>query len=350
MASVDGRGDFDALYARYRGLVRRTVRSRLRNPQSAEEAENSTFARLSQIQHKIPTPDDEAERYIVTVAVRTAIDIARREVRQPAPVDPALLPMMSHGAAPLCGQPDVALLRSELRARVIGALSGLQPTHRKALYLHLVEGVSYEEVARSEGVSARSLRESAIRARRRLTHVLDGARDGVPAVVVAASRRLRELSQQVRGPASDWTARVGECAVGYPIALAASLVFAVTVTTPEQSSGPITPHAGVGWSGIATAQTVSTASTGAPTKVSPVVGRAPEARPTTSHHLRGPFASTEASARPESTGYSSRAAVETDPGDGEPTGARLWGSETLPPCESQLGGVYCQARAVLLVP
>jgi RNA polymerase sigma factor (sigma-70 family) len=246
---------FDDVYAAYESLVRRIVRNRLRDHELAEEAFNSTFARLSQLPERLTEAGDGIEAFITHIAIQTSIDVARREARELAtPVDPIELRAVADQHAPLSVQPEVAVLRSELRSRVTGALRGINPDQRKLLYLHEVEGVAYEEIARSAGVSAKALRASAGRARQRLTHVLGAARNGVPGVVLGWSRRVRA---QVENGA-DRLCQLAASGMAQPLLLATAVVVAssipssrsvaalptATLASHSSSVGPTPPHAG----------------------------------------------------------------------------------------------------------
>ena len=55
-------------------------------------------------------------------------------------------------------------------------LMGLQPVERAVLYLHDIEGMTFEEVADAIGISAGNARVTASRARRSLKKLLEGER------------------------------------------------------------------------------------------------------------------------------------------------------------------------------
>jgi RNA polymerase sigma-70 factor (ECF subfamily) len=109
--------------------------------------------------------------WVRVVAVRTAIDLSRRRgERRPQP-EPALL-----------ADPELEYLRDRYReefARAFAAaIAGLPPDSRNLLRLHLVEGISMEELGRQLGVHSTTVLRRVAAARR--------------AIVEAAKEKLRE--------------------------------------------------------------------------------------------------------------------------------------------------------------
>ena len=73
---------------------------------------------------------------------------------------------------------DDRLLRSELRTRLVSALSGLPDIHRAAVLLRDVQGLSTEEASAILGVKSQTLRSRLHRGRlilrKRLSNFADG--------------------------------------------------------------------------------------------------------------------------------------------------------------------------------
>lgn len=342
MASGCDHFSFDDFYARHASLVMRVTRNRLRDRRLAEEAFNSTFAQLAKIPDRLVAAGRGIEALITHIAIQTSLDVARREAREQAmPVDPTTL-----GAAPVSAPPSldpaVALLRAELRSRVVTALNGIRPELRRVLYLHEVEGVAYEELAGAEGVTAKALRASAERARRRLTHVLDVARRGVPAAAMVL-RRVRARLALVRGSGGDWVGRMTELVVTQPLTLVGSVAVMVGVAPPANPSPEADAHSRIV---LGTPTTVPPRAAAGAAATSSVPGRVSPTRPNTDGHPSAVILPTaQAVSGWEGTRYSGEAGVEAESTEGNKTGDEAWLTVELPPCLTALPRLACNLRA-----
>jgi RNA polymerase sigma-70 factor (ECF subfamily) len=114
--------------------------------------------------------------WLYRIVTNLSIDLMRKPARREVePVDPALLddateqPFMARleGADPF----DV-VRRSEMRERIEAALEALPDYHRGVILMREVEGMSYEEMAESMGVSKGTIMSRLFHARRKLQRAL----------------------------------------------------------------------------------------------------------------------------------------------------------------------------------
>jgi RNA polymerase sigma-70 factor (ECF subfamily) len=162
--------DYDILVKPMEGRMMRSIWRIVRNREAAEDALQDALAliwkkRDAVVRHPKP------EALILRIAVSVAIDAVRRSRRR-----------LSHEAAGLpddrAGDPAPALQSlieaRDLRASVLAAVGRLPRRQAAAVLLHVVEGQSYEDVARAMGCSESTVRVSVMRGRAGLARQLAG--------------------------------------------------------------------------------------------------------------------------------------------------------------------------------
>jgi len=139
---------FDAVVAEHGAAVLRLCRSRLRAA-DADDAWSETFIAAMRAYPDL-RPGSNVRAWLFTIAHHKTIDVIRKNVRAPDPVD-----HRSHDAAGVDGIPEPT--DESLRA----ALDGLAPKQRAAVVYHHLAGLPYAEVGEIIGSSEAAARRSA---------------------------------------------------------------------------------------------------------------------------------------------------------------------------------------------
>ncbi|HVE90727.1 MAG TPA: RNA polymerase sigma factor [Actinomycetota bacterium] len=153
-------GDLDAfeqLVLMLQGPMRSLCRRILRDDQLGDDAAQESLVRM----WRGLGERDTSGRFVAwafTVARNTSVEMLRREVRRPVPVD----------EVPVAGDPTDAL---DLRHAVQAAVAALEDPFRTTFVLREA-GMSYEEVAEAEGCPVGTVRSRLHEARRRLAESL----------------------------------------------------------------------------------------------------------------------------------------------------------------------------------
>jgi RNA polymerase sigma factor (sigma-70 family) len=143
---VTGKRPFEAVVAEHGAMVLRVCRAVLGGA-DAEDAWSETF--LAALKAYPELPDDaNVEAWLVTVAHRKAIDVARAAARRAVPVGE--LPESS--SAPGADGRDLDLA---------AAVAGLPRRQRQAVAYHYLGGLPYQEVADVIGGTAEAARRAA---------------------------------------------------------------------------------------------------------------------------------------------------------------------------------------------
>jgi RNA polymerase sigma-70 factor (ECF subfamily) len=169
-------GELVQLYhARVYGVVYRIVRQ----ADDAREVAQTTWVKAWQ---RLNTYKREAKffTWIYRIAVNTAMDHVRRQIRQrevpfedetgreatPAP----------EWSGALVARPDQEAEQDDVRRAFNEALSGLSPEHRAALVMREVEGRTYREIAELQGCRVGTVMSRLFYARRAIQDKLRSAR------------------------------------------------------------------------------------------------------------------------------------------------------------------------------
>jgi RNA polymerase sigma-70 factor (ECF subfamily) len=200
--------DAHALYERHHALVLRFCRSKLRTPEDAEDAAQTTFAHALRGLGRGVVPVSEPA-WLLTIARNVCLnrwDAARRRSGVEVSRDPHVLQEVAAAAEDAPGQ----LLDLE------DALAGLTDHQRRAILLREWQGLSYAEIADDLGVNEGAVETLLFRARRSL------------------ARRLRDLGSVLSGVKSllGGGAAVTKVAVGLVAVSGAAAVAAPRLDRP----------------------------------------------------------------------------------------------------------------------
>lgn len=143
----------------------------LRRGAAADDAEDmvqEAFARLEAYARAHEVKSQEA--FVVNAAVNISRDEARR--RKAAPFFPVL--GAADSVADLTPRADEVLRAQERLRRAEAGLAQLSPTARRCLLAKRLEGLSYRQIASSEGLSVAAVEKQVARAVLFLTKWMDG--------------------------------------------------------------------------------------------------------------------------------------------------------------------------------
>lgn len=134
------------------------------------------------------------------IAIRTALNLRRAEHRQDPLEDHAALASLAPD-----GDPELAAIQAQHRALIKAALAGLAPRQRSVLRMHLVEGLTIDQIGRAHDVhratAARWLEhvrdELRVATLRGLRARLGGDADAVASLVRVLDSRLQVSFQRL---------------------------------------------------------------------------------------------------------------------------------------------------------
>src|SRR5207253_8213641 len=151
------RGDaqaFRALVERYQRRVYQLALGMVKDPDEAMDITQETFVRVHRY---LPSFKGDSSFFTWTyrIATNLCLDSARKRGRtERVDLDESDAEIEAHmdpPSAALAG-PHRAALNAELKSKIDEALAGLSENHRAILLLREVEGLSYEELARTLGI------------------------------------------------------------------------------------------------------------------------------------------------------------------------------------------------------
>ncbi len=141
--------DVEALYRRYGPMVHRRCKSMLGDDDRAADAMQDTFALL--IQHQARLDAEAASSLLWRMATNVCLNRLRSKKRRGETTDEALLDAIA-GADDLEGR--------SVAAAVLDRLFGREPASSRTMaVMHLVDGMTLEEVAREHGLSVSGVRK-----------------------------------------------------------------------------------------------------------------------------------------------------------------------------------------------
>lgn len=155
---------FDALYERHAGRVQGFLARMVREPALAEDLLQTTFLSLIRSRDRYDRGMPVAP-WLLTIAGNAARDaLRRRKFREDAAASPEVAEIET-SVQPSVGDPGV-------RRRINAALQELPVQQREAVVLHKVEGLSFEQIAQSLGITATAARIRAHRGYEKLRTLL----------------------------------------------------------------------------------------------------------------------------------------------------------------------------------
>ncbi len=142
---LTGKQPFEAIVARHGRTVLRVCRAVV-GPHDADDAWSETFLSALRAYPQLPA-DANVEAWLVTIAHRKAIDVARATTRR---------------AIPVADVPNFAVAtRGEVDVDLVDAVAVLPDKQRQAVAYHYLAGLPYAEIASILGGSADAARRAA---------------------------------------------------------------------------------------------------------------------------------------------------------------------------------------------
>jgi RNA polymerase sigma-70 factor (ECF subfamily) len=150
--------DVESHYLRYGPMVLRRCRTLLRDPGKAEDAMQDVFVSL--IRHEDRLRDEAPGALLLRVATNVCLNRMRGERRRPedAHDDDDLALRIARADEPGGDAESQALARNIL-GKLFGANDPLAASTRSLAFMHLVDGMTLEEVARESRLSVSGVRK-----------------------------------------------------------------------------------------------------------------------------------------------------------------------------------------------
>jgi RNA polymerase sigma-70 factor, ECF subfamily len=150
--------DVESHYLRYGPMVLRRCRTLLRDPAKAEDAMQDVFVSL--IRNEDRLRDEAPGALLLRVATNVCLNRLRGERRRPEDVheDDELALRIAQADDGGGGAESRTLARSVL-GKLFGADDPLAASNRSLAFMHLVDGLTLEEVARESRLSVSGVRK-----------------------------------------------------------------------------------------------------------------------------------------------------------------------------------------------
>ena len=139
----------------------------------AEDLTQEIFVRIYRSLHSFRSDSGSFQCWVLSVARNLIIDHYRKERRYQTPIgseEMETLQLEDHKTP----SPSRAFEQDEASRMLSHALNGLSPDLREAVILRDLEGMSYQQVAETTGVSEGTVKSRLFRARLRLTKTFAG--------------------------------------------------------------------------------------------------------------------------------------------------------------------------------
>jgi RNA polymerase sigma-70 factor, ECF subfamily len=159
---------FSELVHRYQGQIYNLCRYMLSDPDLAQDAAQDTFLKAY---HRLKDFRGDCAFYswLYRIAVNTCLDAKRKSHQPPDHIDPAPPLEEIPSPAPLA---DRLYQSKETSHAIQAALQKLPDSLRSAIVLKEIEGLSYEEIADTLGISIGTVKSRISRAREELKRLL----------------------------------------------------------------------------------------------------------------------------------------------------------------------------------
>ncbi|HVZ70870.1 MAG TPA: sigma-70 family RNA polymerase sigma factor [Polyangia bacterium] len=158
--------DVEGIYLRYGPMVLRRCRKLLRHDAQAQDAMQDVFVNL--LRHDERLDPSALAGLLLTMATNVCLNKMRSSKRHPEDRDDELLQRIASAE----GDAESRTIASGVLARLFGG-DPLAASTRTIATLHLVDGLTLEEVARESGMSVSGVRKRLRTLRGRL-HELEG--------------------------------------------------------------------------------------------------------------------------------------------------------------------------------
>lgn len=141
--------DVDSYYREHGAMVLRRCRKLLRDEEKAVDAMHDTFVNLLKAEDRLA--DEAPASLLLRIATRVCLNQLRTERRRPEDRDEEALLAIASAEEPGA---------RSLSRFVLGDLLGREPESTRVMaVLHLVDGLTLEEVGREVGLSAAAVRK-----------------------------------------------------------------------------------------------------------------------------------------------------------------------------------------------
>ncbi|OHA56681.1 MAG: hypothetical protein A2114_02295 [Candidatus Vogelbacteria bacterium GWA1_51_14] len=158
---------FAEIVARYQAPFMRKATRMLGSRDLAEDVVQDTFVKIYiQASRFDPRGEDSFRAWAHTVFIHTALSAVRKFKRERLTTV-----HLDNDLVENLGAPDRAISLNLLKDEAMSILSHLPATAKRILTLRFLEGLSYEEIAASEGVSEGAARTRVARARQEFEKV-----------------------------------------------------------------------------------------------------------------------------------------------------------------------------------
>jgi RNA polymerase sigma-70 factor (ECF subfamily) len=156
---------FTEIVRRYQRAVYRVAYGLTRNAADADDLAQETFVRAWRALDRF-RPDEPLYPWLSRIAINLSYSLFRRRKRRP---ETSIEPLIEAGRQ-WAGQedPERDVVERERDAKIAESFSELKEDHRAVLVLRVVEGLSYEEIARTLHVPVGTVMSRLSRARSEL--------------------------------------------------------------------------------------------------------------------------------------------------------------------------------------
>jgi RNA polymerase sigma-70 factor, ECF subfamily len=163
--------DIEGLYLRYGPMVLRRCRSILRNQAAAEDATQEVFVTALRFHARLH--DEAPGALLLRIATNLSLNRLRGERRHPEDADGELALRIA-GAEQADGSPESRTVARNLLSKLFRADDPLAASTRTLAFMHLVDGMTLNEVARESGLSVSGVRKRLRTLRGRLVELQEG--------------------------------------------------------------------------------------------------------------------------------------------------------------------------------
>ncbi|HBR02110.1 MAG TPA: RNA polymerase subunit sigma-24 [Ruminiclostridium sp.] len=159
------RGDpraFEMLIERYKAYVFAIIFHFVKNPEDAQDIAQEVFLQLYRSRPEYRP--DRLKAWIGRIAANKAIDWKRKRLGRPErediPLELSSIPDQTDSG------PEQLLLKREQEARIKDLCQTLPPRYRRVILKYHFENKSYQQIAREEGISLKTVESRLYRARK----------------------------------------------------------------------------------------------------------------------------------------------------------------------------------------
>jgi RNA polymerase sigma-70 factor (ECF subfamily) len=149
--------DVEGTYLRYGPLVLRRCRALLRNDAKAQDAMQDVFVSL--LRHGERLDDVALSALVLRMATNVCLNKMRTDRRHPEDRDEELLQRIAGADGDEAGSSESRTVAQNLLSKIFRAGDPLAASTRTIAVMHLVDGMTLEEVARESGMSVSGVRK-----------------------------------------------------------------------------------------------------------------------------------------------------------------------------------------------